>query len=155
MIPEAFDVVGVRIELLITGWIGVALILIAVALAAMDYFFGWDELGFVAGIFSGALGLVAGVVWIIFMVPFSGEYQHIYRVDGRVESVSNVLTESSGDLTRTPVITLDTVDRSLTIDDPRAVNLAGKDVTLTCRIEWHYQAADRYSCDIYAIGGAR
>lgn len=151
MIPDSFTTVGVRIDLLIVGWVGVALILLGIACFVIDLIFDWDELGIVAGGLCVLLGVIAGIVWLILMVPFDGRYQHIYRVEGNVESVSNVLTDSSGDLTRTPVVKLDSVDRSLTIDDPRAVNLKGADVRLTCRISWHYQAADRYSCDIYSV----
>lgn len=54
-------------------------------------------------------------------------------------------------LTRTPVITLSGVDRDITMNDPRSVNLKGKHVELTCSIGWNYQAADEYSCKIYSI----
>lgn len=149
MIPDSFNEVGVRVELLATGWSAVAVFILAALIIIVGERMQADEGHlFVGGTFV-AIGLFVAGAWAVLMWPYSGEYHHVYRVEGEVVSVSNVLTEASGDLTRTPVIELDTVDRSITIDDPRAVNLEGERVSLTCRINWRYQAADRYDCDIY------
>lgn len=88
---------------------------------------------------------------MFYLVPFNTKYHRLYGVQGTVISVSNVLSESGGELTRTPVVALDSLDSPLVINDPRAVNLMGKAVKLTCEIEWVYRAADRYSCLIYEV----
>lgn len=145
--------VGVRGDLLILGWIGLGL----VALTVIVYLVGrnWDDDG---GMFAAIPGVFAGIViivWLVSLFPFQSEYHHIYRVEGTVVSVSNTLDGGSGELTHTPVLELDTLDRPITMSDPRALTLAGKEVTLTCTIGWHYQAADTYACEIYAIGDVR
>ena len=147
---DNFVSLGLRLPVMITFSLFVGLLIIALAL----FFLGrWDveSMWSFSGFFVGAFAVILGIVWLIMLVPFDAKYHQIYRVSGEVLSVSNVLSESGGDLTRTPVITLEGVDRDLTMDDPRAVNLQGKEVELTCGVAWHYQAADTYSCSIYAI----
>ena len=147
---DNFVSLGLQLPLIVTFSIFAGLLLIALALffiGRWDFDSGWTF----GGIFFGAFAVILGIVWLIMLVPFDAKYHQIYRVSGEVLSVSNVLSESGGDLTRTPVITLEGVDRDITMDDPRAVNLQGKEVELTCGIAWHYQAADTYSCSIYAI----
>ena len=158
MIPENFDPIGLRLELILTSSIGLALVLLGVALiiwgfSADGYFAGEGRL--ISGWVLAVFGALTVVVWLILLIPFQGQYHHLYRVETTVLSVSNVLTEASGDLTRQPVVELDGVDRPVVIDDPRIVNLDGADVTLTCRIAWHYQAADTYACSIYSIDAVR
>lgn len=153
MIPDVFTQVGVRLDLLISGWVGLGLLVITILLVtytALVNSVGGDIGGGVA-IFTGILGLLAGGIWLVLMFPYQGQYQHLYRTTATVESVSNVLEQADGDLTRTPVVELSGLDRPAVVDDPRIVRLEGATVTFTCRIAWHYQAADTYSCDIYSI----
>lgn len=149
---EHFQDLGLQLHLVINFWVFIALVVVAIGLFVMDHFVGsdFDVTGLFAT-FATIFAVIALVVGVIMLVPFQSKYHHLYRVTGTVTNVSNVLSESGGDLTRTPVITLDTVDRDITIDDPRAVNLKGKTVELSCSIAWNYQAADKYSCQIYTI----
>lgn len=147
---DNFVSVGIRLPIIITCIIFVVLVLITLACLFLDrgdFDTGW----MFTALFTGIFAVILGIVWVVMLVPFDTKYHHIYRVSGEVTAVSNVLSESGGDLTRTPVITLEGVDRDITMDDPRAVNLQGKNVELTCGIAWHYEAADTYSCSIYAI----
>ena len=144
--------VGVRGDLLIGGWLGVALVVLTVLM----YVAGrrsWDGAGQVFALVPGICAVIFVFVFLFALFPFRSEYLHIYRAAGTVVSVTNTMDGGSGELTSTPVLELDTVDRPITMSDPRALTLAGKDVTLTCTIGWHYQAADTYDCEIYAIGG--
>lgn len=152
-VPAEFVDIGFRLHLIVLGAIVAALvvatILTTVALARSKKR-DPEGLAFSAGTF-GIATLIMGVIWLIVLIPFDGTYHHLYRVEGRIESVSNVLSEASGDLTRTPVVELSTVDRPIEVSDPRVVSLEGQDVVLTCKVGWHYQAADTYSCEIHTI----
>ncbi len=155
-IPTAFNEGGVKLELLIAGWTGVALLaIVALCIAAFIFNVLDEDVLFFVGGMAALCGLIAGGTWLIMLTPYDGKYHHYYTVSGEVTSVSNVLTEASGDLTREPVVTLDSLDRPLVIDDSRAVELEGRDVVLRCTIGWNYQAADSYSCRIIDFGGAR
>lgn len=73
----------------------------------------------------------------------------VYQVTGLVESVSNTLDDATGDLTRTPVVSIDTVSAPLLVDDSRAVELeAGQEVAFTCTVQWYHLAADTYTCQV-------
>lgn len=159
MVPENFTQVGWRVELLVVGGVTLGMFAVVGILLGIAYWlanrknarYDAGEGAALGAILPGIIGLITGVVWISMLVPFSSEYHHIYRVEGTVTSVTNTFQESSGELSSTPVLTLDTVDRPISMSDPRAVTLEGKDVTLTCAIGWNYQAADKYSCSIYSI----
>lgn len=104
-----------------------------------------------AAVITGICALIELTVFIIGAIPFQPQYLKLYRVETTVLSVSNVMDDASGDLTRTPVVELEGVDRPVVIDDPRIVRLEGADLVLTCTIGWHYQAADTYSCAIREV----
>lgn len=151
MTPEGFVSIGTRLDLLIAGWLGVPLLIASVALLVL---FGEDLFDYAFGlplIFGAVVGAVATTVWLICLVPFDTTYHRVYQVEATVESVSNTFESGSGDVTYAPVVTLSGIDRPVVIDDPRITQLNGADLTLTCQIEWHYRAADTYSCAIAAI----
>lgn len=151
-IPEAFESIGIRLPLLVTGWIALGLLVLAVVIIVLGEIFGAVDGHIFVAAFVGICGALLGVIWLVMLWPYSGEYHRIYQVHGNVTTVSNVLTDASGDITRQPVLELDTVDRSIVMNDPRAVNLEGRDVTLTCTVNWVYASADRYACNIHTIG---
>lgn len=88
-------------------------------------------------------------------IPWNSSYWQLWQTKGTITSISNVVTEASGDLTRQPVVTLDTVDRPVIVDDPRIVDYKGQKVTLNCVKQWHFRAADTYTCKINSIPEAR
>lgn len=157
MIPEAFVGVGPTFGLIVSWWV------IGIALASVAIGYIWlrldsrAEFGPIAFWGAGVMMALAGVVSLLIAAwPISPAYWSVYRVSGEVTSVTNTLVDSSGKLTTNPVITLSTVPNvSLEVADPRVLNLNGKQVELTCAIDWHYQAMDTYSCAIYSIGGTK
>lgn len=112
----------------------------------------WDLVGTGAAVFGVIIGVTAALFLAIGLFPYNPGYWPMYRVEGTVTSVSNVLTEDGGDLSRVPVLTLDTFGQPITVDDPRAVTLEGKHVALRCDRQWVQQGMDRYSCAIQSVG---
>jgi len=113
-----------------------------------------DGAGLVAVVLS-FLSLIGLIMGALAAFPyFDSKYYSVMRVEGTVTSVSNVFTDGSSDgITRVPVVTLDTVpDFAMIVEDPRAVDLLNKDVTLSCEFAWNYQAIDGVYCKIYKIG---
>lgn len=152
-IPTEFVDLGLRLHIIILA-VAVALLLAgtllgAVALARTERRDPEGLLMFT--FFAGLVTAIVGIIFVVTLIPFRSAYHHIYRVEGRIEAVSNVISEANGDLTRTPIVELSTVDRPIAVDDPRVVSLEGRDVTLTCTVGWHYQAADTYACEIHTI----
>ena len=151
MIPDGFTSLGWQLQLaasLPVFLVGMLLMIVAVFALRRDFV---PEL-FVAVFLVGGIAVLMGGIFLFgILVPFNPNYWDDYRVEGRITSVSNTWTEDSGNMARTPVVTLDTVDRPLVIDDPRTVKLEGRDVTLTCTIDWHYRGADAYTCRLADI----
>ena len=152
MIPDGFTSLGWQMQLAVSLPVFlVGLLLIAVAVIAPRR--NWVEELFVAEAFlvGGVAALTGGIFLFAILVPFNPTYWDDYRVEGSVTSVSNTWTEDGGNIAGVPVVTVDTVDRPLVIDDPRANTLEGHDVMLTCTIDWNYRAADEYTCRIANI----
>ena len=104
------------------------------------------------------LTITAGIVLVVvlsvtaFMAfPYDTKYWKDYRATGTVTQVSNVFKNASGEVTGAYVVTLDSLDRPVTLSDPRAVRLLDKQVDLTCTIAYEYRAQDRYLCRIANI----
>ena len=110
-----------------------------------------SDVWFGAAIVCGALTAIALLIGILSTFPYNPKYWQVYTISGTVESVSNVLSQDGGDLTRTPIVTLDQFDTPIAIEDPRAVDLVDKDVTLVCYLEWVYLSADRINCSIGSV----
>jgi len=150
------EVVGVRLELLVTGWLALVALVVAVVLWVIHRRSSYYSDGLIISttMFSLVAG-VAGLVWVLMLWPYSTEYHKLYKVEGTVETVTNKMVEASGEFSEHTVLTLDTVDRPVLMSDPRGVTLEGRDVELTCRMQWHYKAQDTYHCAIYSIGDTR
>lgn len=145
---ENFEALGYQLPLIILFW-GTVFCAVLFVGGVIGYSRGYEPFGLVlsSGIFGAIVLLILGIT----ATPFDSKYHKVYRVSGEVTAVSNVISDSGGDLTRTPVLTVEGIDRDITMEDPRAVNLEGKTVDFTCTIGWSYQAADKYSCKIYQV----
>lgn len=109
--------------------------------------YGWRMAGW---FFTGSAALVA-IITVLMCIPFQAKYYQIYRVSGEITKVSNVLMDASGSLTSSPIVEMDTLPISVALNNERAVNLEGKQVTLTCTLNWRYASADRVECDLYEV----
>ena len=110
--------------------------------------YDWESDAKIIRGFGWASFSLAVLIALLALFPLQPRYWQAYSITGEVLAVSNVITESSGDLTRQPVVTLDGFDRPLLVDDPRITTLEGQTVTLRCIPSWHYQAADTWGCSI-------
>lgn len=148
-----FPALGLRIEMWIAAGVLVALIIGAVVSFAVFRRKGgyWHSSADVIGWFF-SFGVVVMVVgFAVALFPYQPKYWQMYRVDTTVISVTNTFTGSSGELTSVPIVQLEGVDRPVEVKDPRILNLNGQDVSFTCTMHWHYQAADTYKCKIREI----
>lgn len=107
----------------------------------------WPIMTVASGIFLVGLLIAAAIV----AVPYEAKYLKDYRVSGTVTAVSNVFENASGEMTSSYVVSIDSLDRPVTLNDPRAVRLLDKSVDLTCNINWNHRAADTYTCRIASI----
>lgn len=148
-----FPTLGVRIELWVALGVLVALIIGAVVSFAVFRRKGgyWHSNADITGFFSG-VGVVCMVLGLaVALFPYQPKYWKMYEVDSTVESVTNTLVDSSGEISSVPIVQLKGVDRPVEVKDPRVLNLKGRDVSFTCTMHWHYQAADTYKCKIREI----
>lgn len=151
-IPESMTSVGTSLTLLVPLWIGVGLTVIGIVCALLwrkwpGLIDGW----MVAAIMVWVFGGIAFAVLAVMAIPYKPVYWHIYRAQATVEQITNSFDAGTGKITTSPTVILSGFDRPVVIDDPRILQLDGADLTLTCSIAWHYQAADTYSCAIYSI----
>lgn len=150
------EVLGLRLELLLMGWVFWVAFALAIVLLAFAVWRGADDgFGFSAGIgclLAAVTAVVVGIAWLFAAFPYGWQYQQVYRVSGDVVSVSNGFGSDGGDLTyRAYVVKLDGHHVLYQLSDPRAVELDGKHVDLTCEVEYVYQAADRWNCTIAQV----
>ncbi len=129
-----------------------ALFFITFIISIVMYFREYSSDAWAIGAFvGGALGTITLLVGALTAFPYNPKYWQVYTISGTVESVSNVLSQDGGDLTRTPIVTLNQFDTPIAIEDPRAIDLVDKDVTLVCHLEWVYLSADRINCSIGSV----
>ena len=156
---ENFINMGPTLWFSVSMWVALIAFILSVLLFCLSYYLDnhhseGDGAGLVAVVLT-FLSLIALIVGALAAFPYTdAKYYSVMRVEGNVTSVSNVFTDGSSDgVTRVPVITLDTVpDFAMIVEDPRAVDLINKDVTLSCEFAWNCQAIDGVYCKIYKIG---
>lgn len=154
-VPESFTSIALRGDLLVYGIITLVFGLITAAFFALAVVSNRrrrrdieDNGFFFAGIFPAIVAGFIGIVLLISLIPYNAKYHHLYQTSGTVTNATNVIQESSGDLTQGTVLEIDTLDRPIFLKDPRAVRLLGSEATFTCGIEFVYAGADRYNCAI-------
>jgi hypothetical protein len=159
ILMENFVNMGPTILFAGSMWVALIAFILCVLLFWLSYYLDnhygeGDGAGLVAVVLS-FLSLITLILGAFSAFPYTdAKYYSVMRVEGHVTSVSNVFSDGSSDgVTRVPVVTLDTVpDFAMIVEDPRAVDLLNKNVTLSCEFSWNYQAIDGVSCKIYKIG---
>lgn len=151
---DEFDVVGLRLDLVILPWVGFPLLVIGVVLVVLGntkfaergYSVKFAHLGFaMPGSFAAAIGGGAVLTWLALLIPFQPIYHHWYSTSGTVESVTNTFESGSGELSAGYVVELDSVERPLVFTDSRILSASGE-VEVTCSVEWVPAGADRLNC---------
>lgn len=143
---ENFANVGFKLSVIIPAVILIVGIIMLLMKKILDYY-SLDGLGILALL----LIPISFIVLAFTAFPYHSPYVNLYEVEGTVTSVSSAMTDDHGELTKTPVLSLDTVNTPITMNDPRAVELNGKDVKLLCTVDWNYRAADSYDCKLQSV----
>ena len=111
--------------------------------------FLWKNAG--GTFFAGAISVIFVITFVVALIPFNGKYHHFYELSGTVLEVTNTISEGSGELTSTPVITLSGYDDPILSDTVRVNSLVGEDVTLICTYSWVPYGLDVTKCDLLSI----
>lgn len=151
-IPPAFHEIGWQASaqvFLVLAIIGLLLTVGSIVLAWL-----YDEMWYILTFLGACLLLIGGCIDLGYLVIAGPEYMKTYRVTGTITDITDRLDTGTGDLTYSgePVVTLDTVDVPLRVDDPRVLRLEGRTVTLTCITGWNYRAQPDFYCKIYDFG---
>lgn len=97
---------------------------------------------------------IAVGIWLLIAVfasmPFNPYYWGVYEKAGTISSVSNQLTDGSGDVTYRSYTYQFAGDKTrYVLDDSRAASFTkGDTITLKCTPSWHLGAADTIDCQI-------
>lgn len=153
MIPDAFEAIGTQLSLPISAVllaVGVALAVLSI-LKYREAYSGSEEWWFWGAVLGVVVSFVSAIVLVTVTWGWAPRYWTAYRVEGTITSVSATLDGANNEVTVEPVVTLDTVDVPMELNDPRAMALEGSEVELTCYVRWHVRAADSYHCQIAAI----
>ena len=141
--------VGLRLEIIIL----VPASIILITLMAVSLYLWWRKdlnVGLVIGS-AAPVGLVTVALTIATLFPFNPRYWNEYQISGNITSVTNTWDQNSGSVSATPVITLDTYNNPLMLNDERAASLNGEDVTLMCSPNWTFRGEDQYVCRVKEV----
>ena len=141
--------VGLRLEIITL----VPASIILITLMAVSLYLWWRrDLNVVFVIGSAApVVLVTVALTIAALFPFNPRYWNEYQISGNITSVTNTWDQNSGSVSTTPVITLDTYNNPLMLNDERAASLNGEDVTLMCSPNWTFRGEDQYVCRVKEV----
>lgn len=152
---DGFEVIGLRLELVVLPWVGIPLLVIGVVLLVLgntvfadrSYSFKFDHMGFtIPGIFATLIGGGAVLTWLVMFIPFQSQYHQWYSATGEVTAVTNVFEGGSGEMSPGYVVEVDSVEQPLLFTDPRVLRSQGEQLTMTCSLEWVPSGADRLNC---------
>ena len=128
--------------------------IILIALMAVSLYLWWRKdllVGCVGSSLAVPFGLVTVALTIVTLFPFNPRYWNEYQISGNITSVTNTWDQNSGSVSNTPVITLDTYNNPLMLNDERAASLNGEDVTLMCSPNWTFRGEDQYVCRVKEV----
>jgi hypothetical protein len=98
------------------------------------------------------VGVTGLIISVLFFIPYDSKYHHIYRLQGTVESVTNVLEgDGDGERTLTPIVKLSGYSEPIEFDNSRITTLKGREVVLTCTYAWQMHGLDITQCELKAI----
>ena len=143
--------VGLRFEIIVL--VPASIILVALMAISLYRWCRNDEstFGCVGSSLAVPVGLVTVALTIVTLFPFNPRYWNEYQISGNITSVTNTWDQNSGSVSNTPVITLDTYNNPLMLNDERAASLNGEDVTLMCSPNWTFRGEDQYVCRVKEV----
>lgn len=104
----------------------------------------WLAPGVIATVLAGLFLFIS----LLGAFPYQTKYLSWYSTTATVETVSNVVSDASGEFTSTPVVTLSTLDEPVTVSNERIVTMIGDEATFRCKPTWHHLAPDTWHCVI-------
>lgn len=149
---EGFEVLGLRLDLVILMWItigGLVLVLVLFGLGILidaKSAYSDGDAAFAVALFIGVVTAIVGIVWVCMFIPFKSVYHHWYGSTGTVDSVTNIFEGGSGEISPGYVVELDSVEEPLLFTDPRILRSQGEEVNVTCSVEWVPAGVDRLNC---------
>ncbi len=102
--------------------------------------------------FASLVAFIVAICWIIAPIPYNPTYWPLYEVKGTISSISNGIAEGDDLTYRVYVVEFEGDPRPYLVDDARITSLQGQEVSLKCQINWVYEAADQWTCDIRSAG---
>lgn len=139
--------IGLQLQFIVIPIVFVALSVIAIGHGIWYAFTEHEYPAWVSAIAVTGV-LIMGIAWAIAPFPYNSKYWPLYEVSGTIESISNGVAEGDDLTYRVYVVELEGDPRPYLVDDARITALQGQDVSLKCQIEWVYEAADQWHCDI-------
>lgn len=149
---ESFEVIGLRLDIVIILGITGGLIALALTLWGVGALVNWkskysDGGGwFVSAGGVGVFSIIGIIISVCSFIPFQSAYHHWYSTAGTVESVTNIFEGGSGEISPGYVVELDTVDKPMVFTDPRILRELDEEVNVTCSLEWVPAGVDRLNC---------
>jgi hypothetical protein len=148
------DVIGILPHLIIVPIATVVIILLGFGAFGLhkslgdEYNDGW----FMTAVFVWIVGIIGIITSVMLFIPFDSKYHNIYRLQGTVESVTNVLEgDGDGERTLSPIIKLSGYSDPIEFSNSRITTLKGREVVLTCTYEWQMHGLDITNCELKAI----
>jgi hypothetical protein len=113
----------------------------------------WHDDGWMITTFClWAVALIFGIIAAVNLIPYDSKYHVIYKLEGTVESVTNVLEgDGDGERTLSPIVKLSGYSEPIEFDNSRITTLKGREVVLTCTYAWQMHGLDITQCELKAI----
>jgi len=115
-------------------------------------FSGWWGTSIIAGF----VALAVLIVQALLLTPYQEKYLNWYTIQGNVVKIDNIL-ENGDYTTEVFIVTLDSTDIPLRMEDSRILTQEGQDVELLCGFSWvnFGNSADEANCSIREAGYTR
>lgn len=142
---------GFQIEWVFGFWITIALIVITATGIAITVFTDSEFLGPIIAICAGICAGIAIILGAIFAFPYNIRYLHLYSVQGQLTNVSTSVQSSDKSISNYYVLTLSGHNEYFVTENPRILDLKGRDVDLVCHANYVYEGQDNYDCNIRSV----
>lgn len=149
------DVIGILPHLIIVPIATVVVILLGFGAFWLHKRHGDNYLNdgwMMTAVFVWIVAAIGIVLSVLQFMPYDSKYHNIYRLQGTVDSVTNVLEgDGDGERTMTPIVKLSGYSDPIEFDNSRITTLKGREVVLTCTYGWQMHGLDITKCELKEI----